>query len=198
MDLMERTNERRRNFQKDRLEHKLDDAVKDKIRLEEANELLKQELVREQRDRDHMWSALEKGMRPQRSRFRRFLLLGAGVGAAYVYGAKAGRGRYDEIVSWWDRMRGRASELQTEAQRKVGEQTERMTGRNQGMSTEMGAGSTGVSASSPSVGTSPTASGTTGTSTGGVSPTSSGSTSRSTQRPSSRGTSTDATPGESR
>ena len=131
MDLMERTNERRRTFVKDRLEHKLDDAMRDKVLLEQANELLKEELDREERERDHMWSALEKGMRPQRSRFRRFMLLGAGVGAAYVFGAKAGRNRYDEIASWWERMRGRASELQTDAQRVVSAQTEKLTGQAQ-------------------------------------------------------------------
>ena len=41
------------------------------------------------------------------------------MGAAYVVGAKAGRGRYDEIVAWWDRMRGRATEMQDDMQRTV-------------------------------------------------------------------------------
>ena len=131
MDLMERTNERRRTFVRDRLEHRLDDAVRENVRLEQANELLKEELDREGRERDQMLSALEKGMRPQRSRFRRVMLLGVGVGAAYVYGAKAGRARYDEIASWWDRTRGRATEFQTDAQRAVSEKAERFTGQAQ-------------------------------------------------------------------
>jgi hypothetical protein len=192
MDLMERTNERRRSFMKDRLEHKLDDAVKDKIRLEEANDLLKQELDREQRDREQMLSAFQKGMKPQRSRFRRMLVLGAGVGAAYVYGARAGRGRYEEIVAWWDRMRGRASELQGEAQRKFNERTgmsgdmsDMEMGRSDFGSVRPSTGSTGVSGTS----------GVTGA-TGGTTPPSSGTgTSRSTS-PTSRSTSKDATTGD--
>jgi hypothetical protein len=124
MDLMERTNERRRTFMKDRLEHKLDDMMRDKARLEQANELLKSELDREERERDQMLSALKKGMRPQRSRFRRVMVLGVGVGAAYLAGAKAGRSRYDEFVAWVDRMRGRAGEFQTEAQRAVSTQAD--------------------------------------------------------------------------
>jgi hypothetical protein len=131
MDLMERTNDKRRTFIKDRLEHKLDDAVREKVRLEQANELLKEELDRESREREQMLSALEKGMRPQKSKLRRVMLLGVGVGAAYVYGAKAGRARYDEIVSWWDRTRGRASEFQTDAQRAVSEKADRFSGQAQ-------------------------------------------------------------------
>jgi len=110
MDLMERTNERRRTFMKDRLEHKLDDVMRDKARLEQANELLKEEVDRDAREREQMLSAFQKGMRPQRSRFRRVMVLGLGVGAAYVYGARAGRSRYEEIMAWADRMRGRANE----------------------------------------------------------------------------------------
>jgi hypothetical protein len=131
MDLMERTNEKRRSFMKDRLEHKLDDTMREKARLEDANQLLKAELDREERERRDMLSAFEKGMRPRKSRFRRLLVLGAGVGAAYVYGAKAGRGRYDEIVAWWDRTRGRASEMQTDAQRAISTKADQLTNRSQ-------------------------------------------------------------------
>src|SRR5690242_10201630 len=106
MDLMDKANDRRRTYARDRLEHKLDDAIRDNVRLEQANELLKQELQRDDRERDHIWSAMETGMRGRRRSgwFRRTLFLGASVGAAYVVGAKAGRGRYEEIVSWWDRL----------------------------------------------------------------------------------------------
>lgn len=176
MDLMERTNERRRNFMKDRIEHKLDDAMKDKARLEESNELLRQELDREQHDREQMWSALEKGLRPQRSGFRRLVLLGAGVGAAYVYGAKAGRGRYDEIVAWWNRMRGRASGLQDEAQRRFSEMSG--TGATSTDMTGMEMGGTGSAGRSTAASPPPSSS-------GGL---------RST--PSSRSTSKDATTGD--
>jgi hypothetical protein len=129
MDLMERTNERRRTFMKDRLEHKLDDAMRDRVRLEEANDRLQAELERDAKERDQMWAALEKGMRPQTSRLRRLMVLGVGAGAAYVVGAKAGRERYDQIMAWLDRTRGRATELQTDAQRAVSQQAEKVTGQ---------------------------------------------------------------------
>ncbi len=129
MDLMDRANDRRRMYMRDRIEHKLDDALRDNVRLEQTNELLKQELDRDDRERDHMWSAMETKMRGRRRSglFRRTLFLGASVGAAYVVGAKAGRGRYEEIVSWWDRMRGRASMMQDDMQRSVSEKASDMT-----------------------------------------------------------------------
>jgi hypothetical protein len=130
MDLMDRANDRRRMYMRDRAEHKLDEALRDNVRLEQANELLKQELERDDRERDHIWSAVETGMRGRRRRsgwFRRTLFLGAGVGAAYVAGAKAGRGRYEEIVSWWDRMRGRASQMQDDMQRSVSDKASDMS-----------------------------------------------------------------------
>jgi hypothetical protein len=122
MDLMERANDRRRAYQQDRLEHKLGETLRDNTRLEQANELLKAELEREERERDHIWSTVDKSVganRPRGSRLRSVMVFGAGVGAAYVVGAKAGRGRYDEIVAWWDRMRGRATEMQDDMQRTV-------------------------------------------------------------------------------
>jgi hypothetical protein len=122
MELMERANDKRRMYQRDRLEHKLEDTLRDNTRLEQANDLLKAELEREDRERDHIWSAVEKsvgGNRRRGSRLRSVMVLGAGVGAAYVVGAKAGRGRYDEIIAWWDRMRGRATEMQEDMQRTV-------------------------------------------------------------------------------
>jgi hypothetical protein len=54
-----------------------------------------------------------------------------------VYGAKAGRGRYDQIVAWYRQMRGRATELQTEAQRKVSEQADKMGRTTSGVSGTM-------------------------------------------------------------
>ena len=67
MELMDRANDRRRMYARDRIEHKLDDAIRDNVRLEQANELLKAELEREDRERDHIWSAVETGMRGRRS-----------------------------------------------------------------------------------------------------------------------------------
>jgi hypothetical protein len=121
MDLMDRANDRRRTLARDRIEHKLDGALRDNARLEQANELLKQELERDDRERDHIWSAVETGMQGRRRSgwFRKTLFLGAGIGAAYVAGAKAGHGRYEDIVSWWDRMRGRASTMQDDLQRSM-------------------------------------------------------------------------------
>jgi cell division septum initiation protein DivIVA len=137
MDLMDRANDRRRMYMRDRIEHKLDDALRDNARLEQTNELLKQELERDDRERDQIWSAVQTGMRGRRRSgwFRRTLVLGAGIGAAYVAGAKAGRGRYEEIVSWWDRMRGRAGMMQDDMQRsmstKASEVTDQLAGKIQ-------------------------------------------------------------------
>jgi cell division septum initiation protein DivIVA len=137
MDLMDRANDRRRMYMRDRIEHKLDDALRDNARLEQTNELLKQELERDDRERDQIWSAVQTGMRGRRRSgwFRRTLVLGAGVGAAYVWGAKAGRGRYEEIVSWFDRLRGRASMMQDDMQRsmstKASEMTDQLAGKIQ-------------------------------------------------------------------
>jgi hypothetical protein len=137
MDLMDRANDRRRAYMRDRIEHKLDDALRDNVRLEQTNELLKQELERDDRERDQIWSAVQTGMRGRRRSgwFRRTLFVGASVGAAYVVGAKAGRGRYEEIVSWWDRMRGRASMMQDDMQRtvtsKASEVTDQLAGKIQ-------------------------------------------------------------------
>ena len=121
MDLMDRANDRRRMYMRDRAEHKLDEALRDNARLEQTNELLKQELERDDREREQIWSAVQSGMRGGKRSgwFRRTLVLGAGVGAAYVVGAKAGRQRYDEIVSWWDRMRGRAGTMQDDMTRSM-------------------------------------------------------------------------------
>ena len=135
MDLMERANDRRRMYMRDRVEHKLDDALRDNVRLEQTNELLKQELERDDRERDQIWSAVQTGMRGRKRSgwFRRTLFLGASVGAAYVVGAKAGRGRYEEIISWWDRMRGRAGMMQGDMQRsmtnKASEMTDQLAGK---------------------------------------------------------------------
>jgi hypothetical protein len=129
MDLMDRANDRRRMYMRDRAEHKLDDALRDNARLEQTNELLKQELERDDRERDQIWSAVQTGMRGRRRSgwFRRTLVLGAGVGAANVVGAKAGRGRYEEIVSWWDRMRGRAGMMQDDMTRSMSTRASDMT-----------------------------------------------------------------------
>jgi len=144
MDLMDRANDRRRMYARDRIEHKLDDALRDNVRLEQANELLKQELDRDDRERDHIWSAVETGMRGRKRSgwFRRTLVLGAGVGAAYVFGAKAGRGRYEEIVSWWDRMRGRAGMMQDDMQRSMSNKASDMTDQLAGK-IQQGASKTG-------------------------------------------------------
>jgi hypothetical protein len=122
MDLKERATDWRRSHSRDRLEHKLDDVLRDNARLEQANELLKVELERDDRERDHIRSAVKTGMRGGRrsgSRLRRMVVFGAGVSAAYIVGARAGRGRYDELVAWWDRMRGRVDEMQVDVQRSV-------------------------------------------------------------------------------
>jgi hypothetical protein len=91
--------------------------MSDNDRLRSENDLLHQEI--------------DRGSAPpkQGSRFRRLLVFGVAVGTAYVFGTRAGRERYDEIRSWWDRMRGRAVELKDDFRDAAAESTETASSR---------------------------------------------------------------------
>jgi len=200
MDLMERANDRRRMYMRDRIEHKLDDALRDNARLEQTNELLKQELERDDRERDQIWSAVKTGMRGRSRRsgwFRRTLLFAGSVGAAYVFGAKAGRGRYEEMLTWWDRMRGRASMMQDDMQRtvtnKASDVTDQLAGKIQEGASKTGdkIEEGGYKAAESVRSTSPSSSGS--SASGSSTPGSSGSTPSSTSSRSS-GSSSSSTP----
>lgn len=112
MDLIERANEARHTFARDRLEHRLDDAVRDNHTLREENDRLRNELHRDEEDRKRMWSTIEKSRTRKPSRLRSVAVLLIAAGAAYVAGSKAGRERYDQLRAWFDQMRGRAVDVQ--------------------------------------------------------------------------------------
>lgn len=112
MELMERANEARQTFMRDRLEHRLDEAVRDNHKLRDENERMRTEIHRDDEDRKRMWSTIEKTTKTRRpSRLRALLMLLIAGGAAYVAGAKAGRERYDQLRAWFDQMRGRAEDV---------------------------------------------------------------------------------------
>ena len=72
-------------------------------RLQARNAALEEELQRQQDDRQRVLSVLEEAIdaagkpKKRRGRFIWLLLVGA---AAYTFGAKAGRERYEQITSW--------------------------------------------------------------------------------------------------
>jgi regulator of replication initiation timing len=117
MELVERAQEARRSFARDRLEHRLNDAVNDNDRLRSENDLLREQI-------DHGRRIPKSG-----SRTRRLVVFGIGVGTAYVMGTKAGRERYEQIRSWWGQLRGRVMDVQDDLQYAVAETAETTTGR---------------------------------------------------------------------
>jgi len=113
MEIMERANEARQTFMRDRLEHRLDEAVRDNSKLRDENERLRTEMHRDEEDRKRMWSTIEKTAKTRKpSKLRSLLMLLIAGGAAYVAGTKAGRERYDQLRAWFDQMRGRAVDVQ--------------------------------------------------------------------------------------
>lgn len=77
-------------------------------RLEARNDALEQELEREREDRERVIHVLEEAVeaagRPKKRRGRMLWLLLVG-GAAYTFGARAGRDRYEQIVTLVKRIR---------------------------------------------------------------------------------------------
>lgn len=114
MDLMERANEARRTYTRDRLEHRLDHAERDNRQLRDENDALRTGMRREEEERKRLWSALEKVSRRKGARLRAPLLLGIGAGVAYIAGTKAGRERYEQLQGWLDGARDRAAKVQGE------------------------------------------------------------------------------------
>jgi len=101
-------------------ETRLDRASTDNERLSVENDVLRRELDRANDDRGRFLEALES-MQPTTStttvkkhRLRRATTLAIAAGSAYVIGAKAGRERYEQIRSWWERTKGRGAEVMPE------------------------------------------------------------------------------------
>lgn len=90
-------------------EARLETATDRSERLRQKNRELGAELDRSKAEQERLVDALEKMSEPggSKHRIRRFFVLSAAAGTAYVVGAKAGRERYEQIRRWWDDMRGR-------------------------------------------------------------------------------------------
>jgi hypothetical protein len=72
-------------------------------RLRADVEALRSELDRERDDREHLLDAIKEGpMHTSTSGALKLVIVG---GVAYLLGAKAGRARYEQIVSWARRMK---------------------------------------------------------------------------------------------
>lgn len=112
MDLKERANDARQTFMRDRIEHRLDEAMLDNHKLRDENDRLRGEIHRDEEDRKQMWSTIEKSSKRKPARMRSMLMLLIAGGAAYIAGTKAGRERYDQLRGWFDQMRGRAVDVQ--------------------------------------------------------------------------------------
>jgi uncharacterized membrane protein YqiK len=98
-------------------EAQLDRASAERAELRAENEVLRDRIRDAQAERGQWFSIMERladsmpdvakasAQRPSRHRLRRLLVVGAAAGSAYVFGAKAGRGRYEQIRAWWHRVR---------------------------------------------------------------------------------------------
>lgn len=95
-------------------ESRLDKASTDNERLRAENQVLRGELDRAGKDRRRFLDALERVQatprQPKKHRVRRVMTLALAAGGAYVAGTKAGRERYEQIRSWWERARERGRE----------------------------------------------------------------------------------------
>lgn len=101
-------------------ETRLDRASIDNERLSAENDVLRRELDSAKDDRNRFIDALESLQRPttvgstKKHRLRRVTTLAIAAGSAYVIGAKAGRERYEQIRSWWDRTSNRGMDAMPE------------------------------------------------------------------------------------
>jgi hypothetical protein len=96
-------------------ENRLDRTSSENDRLKAENEVLRTELDRAAQDRSKFLSALDafqpETKKAKKHRIRRTMTLAVAAGGAYVAGAKAGRERYEQIRSWWERTRRQGSEM---------------------------------------------------------------------------------------
>jgi hypothetical protein len=117
MKLIERGMEAREMLRHKRLEHKVDEAWRENGRLKAENHALREEGRRERSEMDRLLSALERVGEPHRRRGRGLAAVVMAAGGAYVLGARAGRDRYEQIASGWERLRSRGRRSLGEARR---------------------------------------------------------------------------------
>jgi len=88
--------------------NKMEHLDRDNQRMRAELDALRWEFDRQRSDRDDLMHALKKSRRP--SRMGRLLRIAVVGGGAYLMGAKAGRARYQQVVSWIRRTTERGSE----------------------------------------------------------------------------------------
>jgi hypothetical protein len=110
MSVQERARSIRSDVTEKRLSHGLDKTERERDRLRVENEALKSRLARGDEERERLLGSVDElasrsTARPRKHRLRGLLVLTAAAGSAYVFGAKAGRARYEQLRERWDSMR---------------------------------------------------------------------------------------------
>jgi hypothetical protein len=110
MSVQERARSIRSDVTEKRLNHGLEKFERERDRLKVENEVLRDRLARGDEERDRLLGSVDdlasrkSPRRPRKHRMRSLLVLAAAAGSAYMFGAKAGRARYEEIRGRWDGM----------------------------------------------------------------------------------------------
>ena len=91
--------------------HGLDKSERERDRLKVENEVLRSRVARGDEERERLLGSVDEltartapRPKPRKHRMRTLFVLTAAAGSAYVFGAKAGRARYEEIRERWDSM----------------------------------------------------------------------------------------------
>lgn len=103
-------------LQEKRLHNKVEDLDKENGRLRSELSLLSGSLQQEREEHEKLVDLLKA--KPTKVKVKRrvgILRVAAVGGAAYIFGAKAGRERYDQIRAWFDDMRGKAADAGEDA-----------------------------------------------------------------------------------
>jgi hypothetical protein len=110
MSVQERARSIRSDVTEKRLSHGLDKSERERDRLKVENEVLRTRVARGDEERERLLGSVDElaartaRSKPRKHRMRTLFVLTAAAGSAYVFGAKAGRARYEEIRERWDSM----------------------------------------------------------------------------------------------
>ena len=111
MSVQERARSIRSDVTEKRLSHGLDKSERERDRLKVENEVLRSRVARGDEERERLLGSVDEltartapRPKPRKHRMRTLFVLTAAAGSAYVFGAKAGRARYEEIRERWDSM----------------------------------------------------------------------------------------------
>ena len=109
MSVQERARSIRSDVTEKRLSHGLEKTERERDRLKVENDALRSRVSQGDEERERLLGSVDElasrsTSRPRKHRMRSLLVLTAAAGSAYVFGAKAGRARYEEIHARWDSM----------------------------------------------------------------------------------------------